>query len=125
MEKQNKDFKELIDTLYENELPIVEDKKPLRDDELEISKLFSTELINTLDIIFSKVPFRKIGPLIIDDLICLLKMIPDVSNDFTPEELDLINYRLETVFHILIDCIVDGPTYKEKFIEYKQKYYKD
>ena len=126
MEKQNKDFKELVDTFYDKEvpnngLPIIEDTKTISEDELEISKLFSTELLHTFNVVFSKVPFRKIGPLIIDDLICLLKVVPSVTDNLTPQELDLINNRIEKLFHILIDCIVDDPTYKEKFIEYKQK----
>lgn len=122
MKKQNEDYMELVNTFYNNEVAFVENTKPLSGDELEISKLFSTELIMSFNVVFSKVPFRKIGPLIIDNLISLLKMVPDVTEDFSPQELDLINNRIETLFHILIKCIVDDPIYKEKFVEYKQKY---
>ncbi len=125
MKKQNEDYMELVNTFYNNEVAFVENTKPLSGDELEISKLFSTELIMSFNVVFSKVPFRKIGPLIIDNLISLLKMVPDVTEDFSPQELDLINNRIETLFHILIKCIVDDPIYKEKFVEYKQKYYKE
>lgn len=125
MKKQNVDYMELVNTFYNNEVTFFENTKPPSDDELEISKLFSTELIMSFNVVFSKVPFRKIGPLIIDNLISLLKMVPDVTEDFSPQELDLINNRIETLFHILINCIVDDPIYKEKFVEYKQKYYKE
>ena len=92
--------------------------------EVEISNLFSSELQNAFKIILSKVPFRKMGPLLIDEIICLLKMVPEISEDFTSQELDLINNRLDILFHILVECIVGDSTYKAKVIEYKQKYYK-
>ncbi len=55
MKKQSIDFMELKEIFYANEVPvdneliIVEDAKLINDDELEISKLFSSELFIFFD----------------------------------------------------------------------------
>ncbi len=94
-------------------------KTIINNDEIEITNLFISEILEAYNLVLTKGTIRKIGPLHIDEIIWKLEVLANDCKTLTPKDIVKIK-RLNTLFHILVKCIINDSKYKEEFLNYKK-----